>query len=37
MVYRPAELDRALNPNSIVVVGPSPQVDSFGDRVLDNL
>jgi acyl-CoA synthetase (NDP forming) len=36
-VYRHAELDRVLNPKSIAIVGASPKVGSFGDRVLGNL
>jgi acetate---CoA ligase (ADP-forming) len=36
-VYRHAELERVLNPKSIAIVGASPKVGSFGDRVLNNL
>jgi acyl-CoA synthetase (NDP forming) len=36
-VYRHAELERVLNPKSIAIVGASPKVGSFGDRVLSNL
>jgi acyl-CoA synthetase (NDP forming) len=36
-VYRHAELERVLNPKSIAIVGASPRVGSFGDRVLSNL
>jgi len=36
-VYRHAELDRVLNPKSIAIVGASPKVGSFGNRVLGNL
>ena len=36
-VYRHAELDRVLNPKSIAIVGASPKIGSFGDRVLGNL
>ncbi len=36
-VYKHAELERVLNPKSIAIVGASPKVGSFGDRVLGNL
>jgi acyl-CoA synthetase (NDP forming) len=36
-VYRHAELDRVLNPNSVCIVGASPKSGSFGERVLANL
>jgi acetate---CoA ligase (ADP-forming) len=36
-VYRHAELERVLNPKSIAIVGASPKIGSFGDRVLANL
>jgi acyl-CoA synthetase (NDP forming) len=36
-VYRHAELDRVLNPKSVCIVGASPRVGSFGERVLTNL
>jgi acyl-CoA synthetase (NDP forming) len=36
-VYRHAELDRVLNPRSVCIVGASPKLGSFGDRVLTNL
>jgi acyl-CoA synthetase (NDP forming) len=36
-VYRHAELERVLNPKSIAIVGASPKVGAFGDRVLANL
>jgi acetate---CoA ligase (ADP-forming) len=35
--YRHAELDRVLNPRNVCIVGASPKVGSFGDRVLANL
>jgi acetate---CoA ligase (ADP-forming) len=36
-VYRHAELDRVLNPSNVCIVGASPKVGSFGERVLANL
>jgi acetate---CoA ligase (ADP-forming) len=36
-VYRHAELDRVLNPKNVCIVGASPKVGSFGERVLGNL
>jgi acyl-CoA synthetase (NDP forming) len=36
-VYRHAELDRVLNPKSVCIVGASPRMGSFGERVLTNL
>jgi acyl-CoA synthetase (NDP forming) len=36
-VYRHAELERALNPRSIAVVGASPRAGSFGERLQTNL
>jgi acyl-CoA synthetase (NDP forming) len=36
-VYRHAELERILNPQTIAIVGASPKPGSFGDRVLANL
>jgi acyl-CoA synthetase (NDP forming) len=36
-LYRHAELDRVLNPQSIAIVGASARAGSFGDRVLGNL
>jgi acyl-CoA synthetase (NDP forming) len=36
-VYRHAELDRVLNPKSVCIVGASPRIGSFGERVLTNL
>jgi acyl-CoA synthetase (NDP forming) len=36
-VYRHAELDRVLNPKHVCIVGASPRVGSFGERVLTNL
>ena len=36
-VYRHAELDRVLNPKTVCIVGASPRVGSFGERVLTNL
>jgi acyl-CoA synthetase (NDP forming) len=36
-VYRHHELDRVLNPKNVCIVGASPKVGSFGERVLANL
>jgi acyl-CoA synthetase (NDP forming) len=36
-VYRHAELDRVLNPQHVCIVGASPKIGSFGERVLTNL
>jgi acetate---CoA ligase (ADP-forming) len=36
-VYRHAELNRVLNPAQVCIVGASPKVGSFGERVLTNL
>jgi acyl-CoA synthetase (NDP forming) len=36
-VYRHAELDRVLNPKSVCIVGASPRIGSFGERVLTKL
>ncbi len=36
-VYRHAELDRVLNPEHVCIVGASPKIGSFGERVLTNL
>lgn len=36
-VYRHADLERALNPRSIAIVGASARAGSFGERLLNNL
>ena len=36
-VYRHAQLDRVLNPQSIAIVGASPRAGSFGERLQKNL
>ena len=36
-VYRHADLHRVLSPHSIALVGASPRVGSFGERLLTNL
>jgi acetate---CoA ligase (ADP-forming) len=36
-LYRRADLQRALNPDSIAIIGASPRAGSFGERSLQNL